>query len=87
MGGVMGFLKAKSKISLISSSAFALLLVPCALQIFPEMAANGILGSLVLVFGIRLAKTKKWMPSGMMLIVTALILVLRFLKIGMTSAS
>lgn len=80
VGGVLGFVKAKSAISLISSSVFALLLTLCALRVFPEIAADIILTALLLVFGIRLAKTKKFMPSGMMLLVTAIVLGLRFLK-------
>lgn len=74
LGGVMGFVKAKSKISLIAGGASGLLLVICffASQTATRygLAAGAILcGSLFYLFISRLAKTKKFMPSGVMLII------------------
>jgi uncharacterized membrane protein (UPF0136 family) len=67
-GGLMGFIKAKSKISLITSSIFAALLALCALGIIkPFYIAEILVGLLVVVFGMRFAKGKKFMPSGLML--------------------
>ena len=82
VGGLIGFFKAKSRVSLISSSVFALLLVLTTLHgIFqPEFAqdlANVILAALLVVFAVRLAKTKKFMPGGLMLVLTILALALR----------
>ncbi len=82
IGGLIGFIKAKSKISLISSAVFAALLVLTTLHgifqpIFANDLANILLALLLVVFAIRLAKTKKFMPSGLMLIVTIAALVLR----------
>lgn len=77
-GGLMGFLKAKSKASLIASSIFAALLAVCALGLIPfAYAADVVLGILVLFFGKKFAKTKKFMPSGMMAVMTIAALVLR----------
>ncbi len=77
-GGLMGYLKAGSKPSLIASSAFALALVLCQVGLLPlPHAAEVLLGLLLVVFVMRLAKTKKFMPSGLMLAVTALTLALR----------
>jgi uncharacterized membrane protein (UPF0136 family) len=82
VGGLMGFLKAGSKVSLISSSVFAALLVLTAVPgvfqpAFARGLANVILAALLVVFAVRLAKTKKFMPSGLMLVLTILALALR----------
>ncbi len=74
-GGVMGLVKAGSKISLITSAAFALLLALCALGILrPFYLADVLVGLLVVVFGIRFAKGRKFMPSGLMLGLSAVVL-------------
>jgi uncharacterized membrane protein (UPF0136 family) len=82
VGGLIGFFKARSKVSLISSSVFALLLVLTTLHgifqpAFAQDLANIILAALLVVFAIRLARTKKFMPSGLMLVLTILTLALR----------
>jgi len=87
VGGLMGFLKAGSKVSLISSSVFAAVLVLTAVPgVFERKFALGLsnvlLATLLVVFAIRLAKTKKFMPSGMMLVLTILALALRNLFKG-----
>jgi len=81
IGGLIGFFKAKSKVSLIMSVTFAALLVLCALGIiFQPYVADILLAALLIVFALRLGKTKKFMPSGMMLIVTLAALVLRHVR-------
>jgi uncharacterized membrane protein (UPF0136 family) len=71
-GGLMGFLKAGSKISLITSAAFALPLALCATKVLPPIpAAPIIVGVLALVFAARFAKGRKFMPSGLMLALSA----------------
>jgi uncharacterized membrane protein (UPF0136 family) len=81
IGGLIGFLKAKSQVSLIMSVAFAVLLsftaIPGLLQ--PQAAhaiADVLMAALLVVFAVRLAKTKKFMPSGLMLAITILALFL-----------
>ena len=74
-GGLVGFFKAKSKVSLILSVAFAALLVLTTLRgvfqrPFANDLANVILAVLLVVFAMRLAKTKKFMPGGLMLVAT-----------------
>jgi uncharacterized membrane protein (UPF0136 family) len=86
-GGLVGFVKAKSKVSLILSSVFAALLVLTTLRgvfqpAFANNLANVILAVLLVVFAIRLAKTKKFMPAGLMLVVTVAALALRNLFKG-----
>jgi len=74
-GGVMGMVKAGSKISLLTSSVFALLLALCVLgYIRPFYVSDVLIGLLVVVFGIRFAKGRKFMPSGLMLGLSAVVL-------------
>ena len=81
VGGLMGFIKGKSKVSLIMSAVFAALLVLCALGIiFKPNVADILLAALLVVFAMRLAKTKKFMPAGMMLAVTVVVLALRNIR-------
>ena len=82
VGGLIGFFKGKSKVSLIMSAAFAALLILCAIPgvldvDFRRNFCNFLLGALIIVFAIRLAKTKTFMPAGLMLAATALALALR----------
>lgn len=84
VGGLIGFLKAKSKVSLITSTVAAAVLVLSAIPglLAPRMAsglADVVMAALLIVFAIRLGKTKKFMPSGMLLIVTGIALALRHL--------
>ncbi len=84
IGGLIGFLKAKSQISLITSVAAAAVLALCAIPgiLAPTFAQNltaVIMVVLLVVFAMRLAKTKKFMPSGLMLVITGLALGLRSL--------
>ena len=59
-GGLMGFLKAGSKISLITSAAFALPLALCALNVIPLYPiAPILLGLLALVFGGAVCKREE----------------------------
>ena len=98
-GGLMGFLKAKSKASLIMSLAFALPLALCALRVLNfyydrRNVVNGrttlhihveladvLIFILLLFFGMRFLKGRKFMPAGLMSIASALVLVLRMLLV------
>jgi len=85
VGGLIGFLKAKSKVSLITSSiAAAVLILTTFRDVFqPRFAntlANAVMLVLLIVFAIRLTRTKKFMPSGMLLIVTIIALALRNIR-------
>jgi uncharacterized membrane protein (UPF0136 family) len=82
VGGLIGFLKAGSKVSLIASAVSAALLIiasipsllqPGIRQIFIET----VLAFLLVIFAVRLTKTKKFMPSGLMLVLTLATLALR----------
>lgn len=78
IGGLIGFFKAKSQVSLIMSVAFAAALALCATGIvFQPNVADVLLIVLLVVFAVRLGKTRKFMPAGFMLALTLLTLVLR----------
>jgi uncharacterized membrane protein (UPF0136 family) len=84
VGGLIGFLKAGSKVSLITSAVSAAALILTAIPgLFGPAVARGladvIMAALLIVFAIRLSKTKKFMPSGLMLVITALALAFRHL--------
>jgi uncharacterized membrane protein (UPF0136 family) len=77
VGGIIGFVKGKSKISVIAGTISSLLLGG-TFYLAQGSAIEGIRDSLVIavlliiMFGIRLSKTKKFMPAGLMLIVCLL---------------
>jgi uncharacterized membrane protein (UPF0136 family) len=76
-GGAMGYVKAKSKASLISGLISAALLAAAFGLSFVNAEMGLILGlvvaiALCVVFGIRLKKTGKFMPSGMLLTMCAI---------------
>lgn len=71
-GGVMGYLKAQSKASLISGVISAALLAVAYYVSGRNWEQGLIFGGVIsallcVVFGIRLKKTGKMMPSGMLL--------------------
>ncbi|MEO1133105.1 MAG: TMEM14 family protein [Cyanobacteria bacterium J06639_1] len=89
-GGLAGYLKGKSKISLISGSISAVLLT-VAWFLARQTPGTGLMMAAVIalglavVFGIRLMKTRKFMPAGTMTIASAIAMML-FVS-GMMSAS
>jgi len=80
-GGLIGYLKAGSKPSLIASVSFAAALTLCALNVIrPYVITDLLLTALLVVFGLRLSKTRKFMPSGLMLALTLVTLALRQIR-------
>ncbi len=75
LGGVMGFVKGKSKVSLVTGILFGAALLECGLLIqqevaFAVVAATLLAGVLVLVFMMRYLKTRKLMPAGLLAVIS-----------------
>ncbi len=73
VGGLIGYAQAKSKISLIAGVASGILLMVGGVLVAQGQTAGLILSAvvtivLIVAFGVRLAKTRKFMPAGLMLV-------------------
>ena len=73
VGGVMGYVQAQSKISLLAGGGCGVLLLISAIlqsqgQAWGLLAATGVTVILLLAFTMRLFKTRKFMPAGLMLV-------------------
>ena len=86
-GGITGYRKAGSKVSLISGVISGVLLLVGAFLLGDANPVGGLIAFivslvLVIVFAIRLAKTRKFMPAGLMVIlgVINVALLLPFLR-------
>jgi len=84
VGGLMGYLKAGSKVSLITSIVFAAALAVCGYAAVPRGPLLVVIlqGLLLVVFVARFAKTRKFMPAGLMVVVTTIALTLEVLLQG-----
>lgn len=79
-GGLAGFIKAGSRVSLVSSLLFACLLSLCQLgALRPYWITYLLLGILLAFFGSRFIQGKKFMPAGLMTILTLAALLLLLL--------
>ena len=79
VGGIIGYIQARSKVSLLSGSISGLLLVLAGYfqlqgQSWGSILAVIVTAVLVVVFAVRLAKTRKFMPAGLMTILGVLAL-------------
>ena len=81
-GGLMGLIKAGSKASIIASSIFAAVLAVFALNLIPFRYCWIILFVLLLFFGKRFVKGRKFMPSGLMVVLTLACLIALYLLPG-----
>lgn len=77
LGGMMGYQKAHSYSSLIVGTISAILLFGCSIGMFRKSTlayslALALILALMLFFGYRFALTGKFMPSGMMILISGL---------------
>lgn len=71
IGGIIGYSQAQSKVSLISGIVSGILLILGGVmqlqgQAWGLILATVVTAVLVIVFAVRLAKTRKFMPAGLM---------------------
>jgi uncharacterized membrane protein (UPF0136 family) len=83
VGGVLGFVKARSLPSLLSGAGFGIAFIVLGVGVLqaksPAALWAGVLaGVLAVVMGVRFAKTKKFMPAGL-IAVLSVVVVLAFL--------
>ncbi|WP_342663859.1 TMEM14 family protein [Cylindrospermum stagnale] len=79
ISGIIGYIKATSKVSLLSGSISGLLLIFAAYlqfqgQTWALILAGFVTAVLVVFFTLRLAKTRKFMPGGLMIVLVMLAL-------------
>lgn len=85
LGGIMGYVQAQSLPSLFAGIASATVLFVCAWGMFKRSflaysLAMVLILALTLFFGYRFALTGKFMPAGMMILVSAITLTVVFLQ-------
>ncbi|MDX2255931.1 MAG: TMEM14 family protein [Pseudanabaenaceae cyanobacterium bins.39] len=73
VGGIIGFTKSQSKASIISGSISGTGLLVAGIaaaqsQAWGKIAGMAIAALLIIVFVVRLIKTKKFMPAGLMIL-------------------
>lgn len=81
IGGIMGYVSARSKPSLISGVVSGLLLLVSGMLQWQQISAGLVLAQIItivlaVVFAVRLWKTRKFMPAGLMLVVSVATLVI-----------
>src|SRR5437762_2801317 len=81
IGGVIGWVKAKSKPSLISGIAFGVALIVVGIGVdqghsMEVWLAGGLAGLLAAIMGLRFAKTRKFMPAGLVAVLSVVVALL-----------
>lgn len=86
VGGIIGYIQAKSIVSLLSGSISGLLLIVAAYfqlqgKTWGSILAVLVTAVLVVFFAFRLVKTRKFMPAGLMTILGTVALALMVIQI------
>lgn len=79
-GGMVGFIKAGSKVSIIASSILAVPLVAVNLGYLPIQVAWAVIGVVGVIFAFRLVKSRKPMPAIPMIVASAAVLTLLIVR-------
>ncbi|MBE9116085.1 hypothetical protein IQ249_09280 [Lusitaniella coriacea LEGE 07157] len=87
VGGIIGYVQAKSKISLVSGTISGILLLVAAFiylqgQVLGLTLAAAVSAILIVTFVIRLIKTRKMMPAGLMILAGIPTLALLLVQLG-----
>jgi uncharacterized membrane protein (UPF0136 family) len=87
VGGIIGYVQAKSKTSLISGSISGIVLLVAALLqiqgvVWGNLLALIVTALLIVVFVMRFLKTRKFMPAGLMVVAGAIALIFEVLGLG-----
>lgn len=85
-GGVIGYVKVHSKASLISGVGFGLLLLASGYGVWEgsrdSLGASAVIAALlVILFAIRVVKTRKLVPAGVLAVLSVLTLVIFLAKL------
>lgn len=85
LGGIWGYIKSNSKPSLISGSISGILLIITGIMQWQDynlaiLASRVIILLLIAVFAVRLIKTAKFMPAGIMLVAGVITFVCTFAR-------
>jgi uncharacterized membrane protein (UPF0136 family) len=78
VGGVIGFLKARSRPSLVAGLASAALALLFAWAAGTNLKLGSVQGGLLAVvlatlFAVRFRKSRRWMPAGMMMVASLVV--------------
>ena len=71
VGGVIGYVKVRSKASLLSGVGFGLMLLASGYEVWrgsrKGLAASAVMAALLMaIFAVRLVKTRRFMPAGVL---------------------
>jgi uncharacterized membrane protein (UPF0136 family) len=80
LGGVMGYRRSDSKISLVVGGFFGILLILCGALAWAGYQAPAYIGFalsilMMLLFSVRYRRTKKFRPAGLMAVVSLIVVV------------
>jgi uncharacterized membrane protein (UPF0136 family) len=80
VGGVIGYLKVRSKASLLSGVGFGLMLLASGYGVWQSsrdsLVASAVIAALlVAIFAVRLMKTRRFMPAGVLAVLSLVALI------------
>jgi len=81
LGGVLGFARARSRPSLFAGVGFGLALLISGAMLWQGNArvlpgTTALAGVLLIVMGVRFARTKKFMPAGMVALMSLIVVII-----------